>query len=79
MRVRRPGLFGLGHLKLLLRALQRPQRLFPLPFQRRRNQAVVGINLPITARRKRRFVGAPLQLKAITSACPKTDKSYTDQ
>ena len=52
LRIRRPGLFGLGHLKLLLRALQRLQRLFPLPFQRRRNQAVVGINLPITARRK---------------------------
>ena len=39
LRVRRPGLFGLGHLKPVAR-LQRPQRLFPLPFQRRRNQAV---------------------------------------
>ena len=69
-RIRRRRLFRLGELKPLLRAFQRSQRMFPVSFQRRRNQPVVGINLTIAPLGKGGVVAAPAPAQGDDCAAP---------
>ena len=59
----------LGRLQCELRAFQRLQRGLPIPFQGRRDQAVVGVNLPIAPFRETGLVATVFKLKLLASQC----------